>query len=859
MEGWALGRGLVTVLVGVVACMATIVCSPNQPTVAEPGRGGRRGLAGLKGSAGGTADNAQPDPDRPGGLLGYDDCDLFCEISRAGALESTNNRVGRRQNGSQDSQAAAEVGPYPLISLQPYFPATHAYHVAGKKIAKGKCAGAVRDLAPAVKACGDCEGRNALELLFATALACAGRLDQARELLKELDTRGYPGMEREVRSALRRVKPGAGTDLGKDPTPSLARDGGAFLPMALAEARALARQGDVDGAVRRLDLLRGEAGARWQLLSIARTEGEILVAAGRDNEAAVVYYRHWRETRSSKARRAMADKLDALAARGVRAHMPSLGEQLRALRGGFVANKPKTAKRSIDALARRYKLTGKDRQALYALAKGVALEASRDRAAALGVFQQAGRLAKHPALRAQIGYERGTVLRRMDRDREAVDLYLETARAFRSQPVAGECWYQAGRLSGYIGEYGRARQILAELVLLYPNHDRIPDAIWEAAWADWRAGELKGASRLLRYLGRHHGNKVDRSGLPYEARALYWRSRALGEMGRTGEAIDGLRFVMERFPLSYYAVLAHHRIAAMGVEPTAAVPFHPILSAPVTAESLRSLTDASIPGHPRARRALELWKTGRRAEAKAGLGSQLQYAGAPRGVVEVLATFYLLDDDFATSHWIATRHGDFSVAPYEGNARLWGLAHPAPPKFVSIARTVGQDVGVDPALALAIIRHESAFKSSAKSGRGAVGLMQLMKGTARSVNRTWYGGSGPTKRELFKPEVNIRMGMTMFALLDHVFSGNAPMMIAAYNAGPGIAARWHARFRGLPTDAFVEQMTYPFTVAYVKKVIGSWYAYRVLMGEGSPPYVRLSVPQKLEAWEKPGGNLVGIR
>ena len=43
-------------------------------------------------------------------------------------------------------------------------------------------------------------------------------------------------------------------------------------------------------------------------------------------------------------------------------------------------------------------------------------------------------------------------------------------------------------------------------------------------------------------------------------------------------------------------------------------------------------------------------------------------------------------------------------------------------------------------------------------------------------------------------------------------------------------------------------MTYPGTVAYVKQVIGSYYAYRLLYGDGTPPPISLSLPSELGEW-----------
>ena len=186
----------------------------------------------------------------------------------------------------------------------------------------------------------------------------------------------------------------------------------------------------------------------------------------------------------------------------------------------------------------------------------------------------------------------------------------------------------------------------------------------------------------------------------------------------------------------------------------------------------------------------------------------------------------ITEDDFIKS-WLYYQKGDYShsmlvardamekISPKPDKYDLrWRLVYPVD-YFEEIKKYSNT-----PELMLALMREESYFNPKATSSVGARGLMQLMPATASEIY-----GSKLLPDDLYKPELNIKIGNAYYSKLRSSLNNLDISAIAAYNGGIGSIKRWQTSIIYNDTDEFVEQIPYAETKNYVKKVFRSYWNY----------------------------------
>jgi soluble lytic murein transglycosylase len=406
-----------------------------------------------------------------------------------------------------------------------------------------------------------------------------------------------------------------------------------------------------------------------------------------------------------------------------------------------------------------------------------------------------------------------------DKD-EAVALYRRLARDYPAHAFADDALFFAADILARAGKTAEAREALAALAREHPAGDYRDEARFRIAWLLRRAGDGDAAIAQLLTIEE----SVDD---PYEhARAAYWRARLLEAKGPDGRraAREIWADLSARHPADYYGLLSRARLSRDDALPS------PSLAA--VAEALPAAWDAgTLPEDPHFRAGMLLLRLGLGDDAAAELAAvdPARLRESPPDAVLLVA--HLLDraGDHRSAHNLLRTRARAALrrAPEGENLRAWRIAYP--PAYRDEVRRWAPAARVPVELVQALMREESGLDPRAVSPAGAIGLTQLMVPTAREVARQLKLGR-VGRAELTGASLNIRLGARYLGELIRRFDGSVALALAAYNAGGGAVSRWLDQRRGLEIDEFVEEIPVEETRGYVKRVLRSYAAYRLLYG-----------------------------
>ena len=383
-----------------------------------------------------------------------------------------------------------------------------------------------------------------------------------------------------------------------------------------------------------------------------------------------------------------------------------------------------------------------------------------------------------------------------------------------------------------------AAALLASIPGSYPGGDMVREALWRLSRQAYFAGKLH---ETVRHLDRII-NELGRANIYYaHGRALYWKARVLGRLKKRSKARALWERCIREYPLSYYALLSFNQLRRK--HPARYRAMKKELLSAGNAPSTWSFSARRLHGRPGFLRGVELARLGHgRAAARELAAEGVEVSrGQDKANLWLAAVLYDRAGLWHLSHQVprAMDTGYRWTYPVGDNHRRWLVSYPL--AFPDRVRATAAWAGISPWLVLAVMREESGFSTTIESYANAVGLMQLILPTARTVAK--FHNLEVNRKLLHDPTVNIKLGATYLGFLMKAFKETYPLAIAGYNAGSGASHRWLKRFNKLSLDELIERIPYDQTRGYTKRVLSSLFTYSVLYGN---PRERVpAIPNKL--------------
>ena len=362
----------------------------------------------------------------------------------------------------------------------------------------------------------------------------------------------------------------------------------------------------------------------------------------------------------------------------------------------------------------------------------------------------------------------------------------------------------------------------AEINRRFPKGRFAERAAWKSGWSAYKDGRFAEASEIFDAAAAAMPRADTRPAW------LYWSARARDQAGDPETASLRYRLEVTDYQNTYYGRLAQKRLADRREPPVA----------PSVANAPGS-TQAPMPTDALVRQLVSL-------RLYADALNELQYAQLAWGDLPVIQ---------ATMAWIRHEQGLGQAATerfqnLRGAIRLMKRAYPQyltaggenlPPEVLRIMfpldywpiiKKYADASDLDPYLMAALVAQESTFTAEIRSSGNAFGLMQLIPAAGRQYAKK-AGLGAYSQRLLTQPESNVRMGTTYFKDLTNRFGG-AHFALAGYNAGPHRVSRWISERPSVAQDEFIDDIPFPETQNYVKRILGTAEDYRRLYGPGGP-------------------------
>lgn len=342
------------------------------------------------------------------------------------------------------------------------------------------------------------------------------------------------------------------------------------------------------------------------------------------------------------------------------------------------------------------------------------------------------------------------------------------------------------------------RQIFTKFEKSKYAADAVANLFWEAYQRhDYEEAKLLGNIHMRDYQNTISAPKV-----------IFWTAKLKSKEGHKNEARGLYQRIIQKYPDSYYAYRASKSLG-------------------YAKSDWKTKTSHRLP------------------EKTAYIEFPFEYANISVDNTKVVDTIFKLNDfklmqeidenNKALLSWLKYKEGEYSLSATlardfieeleekpDFDDSLYKLAYQL--HYQDIINDMSKNYRLDPYLVTAMIREESYFNKKAGSTAGAMGLMQLMPSTARYIaGKKGIPYSGAVS--LYNPKTNINLGCAYLNYVKKSLHNDDLLVVASYNGGPNAVQSWKDNLNYQNFDEFIENIPYPETKEYIKKVFRSYWVY----------------------------------
>lgn len=428
--------------------------------------------------------------------------------------------------------------------------------------------------------------------------------------------------------------------------------------------------------------------------------------------------------------------------------------------------------------------------------------------------------------------EKAEILVRTGQTQSAISLYQEfvdTYPASGQAPVAA--WWVA-ILTERSGDPAGAAALYRTLAEAYPAYEDTPRALFRAGLMDMDLGDDESAVATWDWLANSYPNHQ------FGAAAMIWLAKSLPAEA----AAPYLAMAANQVGSTYYSLRAQDM--GNGLEafsPPAAIDLDYDEAAERAAaeewlgnwlglESAAGLGElsADLAADPGLLVGRKLWQLGLYEEAKRELESlRANYSQDVLGSYQLAIFFRDLGLYRSSIIAAATVMGLTGTGAFDTPRFIARLSYPT--YYADLVVPLAQSYSYDPLLQFALLRQESLFESFATSSAVAQGLSQVIPDTGAYIAQQLEWADYDNE-DLYRPYVGLAFGAFYLNEQLEAFDGDVSAALAAYNGGPGNAARWLSLAPN-DHDRFLQVVSFAETRTYIERIYTGHAIYRYLYGE----------------------------